>query len=59
MPMPRLSQEDIANEVTMAVWNCLAELPQFRDLKPQDYPKLFDVLRQALRPFVLSKPLPK
>ena len=43
-----------ANDITMAVWNCIAELPAFQHLKPTDYPEVYDALRKTLRPYALT-----
>jgi hypothetical protein len=45
-----------ANEVAMAVWNRIAELPEFHHLKPKDYPSVYEALQNVLRPYALTKP---
>lgn len=38
-----------ANDVAMAVWNRIAELPKFQHLQPQDYPRLFKTIQSVLK----------
>jgi hypothetical protein len=44
-----LKLDDFANEMTMAVWNAIAELPQFQHLSPKDYPPVFEAVQRALK----------
>ena len=54
----RISPSDFeyfANEVTMAVWNRLAELPQFHHLELKDYPVLYETLLKVLRRYRVTE----
>ncbi len=58
MPRPskrtRIASSDLdhfANEVTMAVWNRIAELPEFHHLKPRDYAGLFETIQRVLKQY--------
>ena len=48
--------EDLVNDVTMAVWNRLTELPEFRHLQPKDYPRLAETLCRVLSPYRMGSP---
>jgi hypothetical protein len=50
----RISSSDFdgfANDVAMAVWNRIAELPQFHQLKPKDFADVYETLLHVLRPY--------
>jgi len=56
MPRPyklaRIAPSDFdgfANDVAMAVWNRITELPEFQHLQPKDFPRLFETIQRVLK----------
>ncbi len=41
--------DQFASDLAMSVWNRMTQFPQFKDLKPNDYPALFEVVEQTLQ----------
>jgi hypothetical protein len=51
-PAPRYATdefEQLASDLSIAVWNCVAQLPQFAKLHPKDFPLVYETLQIELR----------
>ena len=43
--------EAFVSEVAAAIWNQLAEKPDFNDLRFRDFPSIFEVVKHTLHPY--------
>lgn len=41
--------EQLASDLSIAVWNCIAQLPQFAKLHPKDFPLVYETLHTELK----------
>jgi len=41
--------EQFASDLSIAVWNRIAQLPQFAKLHPKDFPLVYDTLHMELK----------
>ena len=41
--------EQMASDLSIAVWNRIAQLPQFGNLHPKDFPLVYDALYAELK----------
>ncbi len=41
--------DQLASDLSIAVWNRLAQLPQFSNLHPKDFPAIFETVQSELK----------
>ena len=48
--------EQLASDLSIAVWNRIAQLPQFGNLHPKDFPFVFESVHDELRRLHVKSP---
>lgn len=44
----------MASELAMSVWNRISHLPQMQDLRPRDYPGIYEAVMKSLKHYRFS-----